>query len=156
MTKKYIVALSQEERAYLEDFSKTGRHAAYQITRARILLKADSNQTDGGWADEQISEALDVGVSTIERLRRRLVECGLQASLQRGTGGGCKRTFDGNQEAHLIALRYSAAPPSQAQWTLRLLADQMVSLEYVETISHETVRKILKKTSYSLGNSNVG
>ena len=156
MTKKYIVALSSEERAYLEDFTKKGRHAAYQITRARILLKADSNQTDGGWADEQISNAFDTGVSTIERLRRRFVEFGLPAALQREAGGGRKRTLDGTQEAHLITLRCSAAPPGQAQWTLRLLADQMVALEYVESISHETVRKILKKTNYSLGNSNVG
>jgi transposase len=156
MAKKYIVELSKDERAYLEAFTTTGRHAAYQITRARILLKTDGNQPGGSWVDADISTALDVGVATVERVRRRFVEVGLAASLQRQPGGGRKRGFDGEQEAHLIALRCSDAPPGQARWTLRLLADQMVALDYVETISHETVRQLLKKTNCNLGSKSVG
>jgi transposase len=156
MTKKYIVDLSKDERGYLEAFTSTGRHAAYQITRARILLKADCNQTEASWCDVDISAALDVGVATVERVRRRFVEVGLEAALQRQPGSGRQRQFDGEQEAHLIALRCSAAPPGQARWTLRLLADQMVALGYVETMSHESVRQTLKKTNCNLGNKRVG
>lgn len=156
MTKKYIVDLSKDERGYLEEFTTTGRHAAYQITRARILLKADCNQTDAHWCDVDISAALDVGVATVERVRRRFVEVGLEAALQRQSGSGRQRKFDGEQEAHLIALRCSTAPPGQARWTLRLLADQMVELGYVDTMSHESVRQTLKKTNCNLGNKSVG
>ncbi|PZV07925.1 MAG: IS630 family transposase, partial [Leptolyngbya sp.] len=121
MTKKYIVDLTLEEREYLEEFTTTGRHAAYQITRARILLKADRNQPGGSWCDAEIKAALDVGIATVERVRRCFVEVGLEASLKRQSGGGRKRKLDGEQEAHLIALRCSDAPPGQARWTLRLL-----------------------------------
>ena len=110
MSKKYIVDLSLEECAYLEEFTTTGRHAAYQITRARILLKANRSQVGGSWCDEEIKAALDVGVATVERVRRCFVEVGLKASLKRQPGGGRKRKLDGNQEAHLIALRCGDAP----------------------------------------------
>jgi len=156
MMKKYIVALTPEERKYLEEFTTTGRHAAYQITRARILLKADQNQAGGSWCDTEITAALDVGVATVERVRRCVVEVGLEASLKRQPGGGRKRKLDGDQEAHLIALRCSDAPQGQARWTLRLLADQMVSLGQVESISDETVRQVLKKTPCNLGNKSAG
>lgn len=156
MTKKYIVDLTSEEREYLEGFTTTGRHAAYQITRARILLKADRNQPGGSWCDAEIKTALDVGVATVERVRRCFVEVGLAASLKRQSGGGRKRKLDGDQEAHLIALRCSDAPQGQARWTLRLLADQMVALGQVESISDETVRQVLKKTNYNPGNKSAG
>ena len=156
MTKKYIVDLTSEEREYLEGFTTTGRHAAYQITRARILLKADWNQPGGSWCDAEIKAALDVGVATVERVRRCFVEVGLAASLKRQSGGGRKRKLDGDQEAHLIALRCSDAPQGQARWTLRLLADQMVALGQVESISDETVRQVLKKTNYNPGNKSAG
>ena len=156
MTKKYIVDLSVDERGYLEEFTTTGRHAAYQITRARVLLKADRNQLGGSWCDVEISAALDVGIATVERVRRRFVEIGLEAALQRQPGGGRKRKLDGEQEAHLIALRCSDAPNGQARWTLRLLADQMVELGHVESISDETVRQTLKKTSCNLGSRRAG
>ncbi len=156
MTKKYIVDLTSEEREYLEAFTTTGRHAAYQITRARILLKADQNQPGGSWCDAEIKTALDVGIATVERVRRCFVEVGLEASLKRRSGGGRKRKLDGDQEAHLIALRCSDAPQGQARWTLRLLADQMVALGQVESISDETVRQVLKKTNYNPGNKSAG
>ena len=156
MTKKYLVDLTLEERESLEAFTTTGRHAAYQITRARILLKADRNQPGGSWCDTEIKAALDVGVALIERVRRCFVEVGLAASLKRQAGGGRKRKLDGDQEAHLIALRCSDAPQGQARWTLRLLADQMVALGQVASISDETVRQVLKKTNYNPGNKNVG
>jgi transposase len=156
MTKKYIVDLTSKEREYLEEFTTTGRHAAYQITRARILLKADRNRPGGGWCDAEIKAALDVGVATVERVRRWFVEVGLEASLKRQPGGGRKRKLDGDQEAHLIALRCSDAPQGQARWTLRLLADQMVALGQVASISDETVRQVLKKTNYNRGNKSAG
>ena len=157
MVKKYIVDLSAEERTQLEKFTTTGRHAADQITRARILLKADCNQPGGSWLDKNIAAALDVGVTTVERVRRRFVELGLKAALERQPGGGRKqRCLDGELEAHLVALVCSDAPNGRARWTLRLLADQMVQLGYVESVSHETVRQTLKKTNSSLGSKTAG
>ena len=157
MVKKYIVDLSAEERTYLEQFATTGRRAADHITRARILLKADCNQPNGNWSDQAIATALDVGVRTVERVRRRFVEFGLEASLVRRTGGGRKPScLNGEQEAHLIALVCSEAPAGQARWTLRLLASHMVQLGHVESVSHETIRQTLKKTNYSLGNKTAG
>ena len=148
MVKKYIVDLSAEERAELEQFTTTGRRAADQITRARILLKADSNQPGGSWLDEEIASALDVGITTVERMRRRFVELGLKASLVRQPDGGRKqRCLNGEQEAHLVALVCCEAPQGRARWSVRLLADQMVQLGYVESVSHETVRQTLKKTN---------
>jgi len=157
MVKKYIVDLTVEERAYLEQFTTTGRHAADQITRARILLKADCNPSGGSWTDADIAAALDVGVTTVERIRRRFVELGLAAALVRQPGGGRKqRCLDGKQEAHLIALVCSEAPAGRARWSVRLPAQQMVELGHVEALSHETVRQTLKKTNYSPGNKRVG
>ena len=117
MVKKYIVDLSVEERTQLEQFTTTGRHAADQITRARILLKADCNQRGGSWRDKEIAAALDVGVTTVERVRRRFVELGLKDSLVRQPGGGRKqRCKNGELEAHLIALVCSDAPNGRARW----------------------------------------
>jgi transposase len=157
MVKKYIVALSAEERAELEKLTTTGRQAADRITRARILLKADGNQPGGSWCDAEIAAAVDVGVATVERVRRRFVELGLEESLVRQRGGGRKqRCLDGSQEAHLLALVCSDAPDGRARWTVRLLADQMVQLGYVEAVSYETVRQTLKKTNSSPGGRTVG
>lgn len=123
MVKKYIVDLSAEERAYLERFTTTGFRAAEQITRARILLKADRHQPGGSWLDKDIAAAVDVGVATVERMRRRFVEFGLETSLVRQPGGGrSSRSLNGEQEAHLIALSCREAPAGYARWTLRLLA----------------------------------
>ena len=147
MVKKYIVDLTVEERTELEQFTTTGRRAADQLTRARILLKADCNQPGGSWLDAEIASALDVSVPSVERLRRRFVELGVPACLKRQPGGGRQqRCLNGEQEAHLVALVCSAAPMGRARWSVRLLADEMVRLGYVESVSHETVRQALKKT----------
>lgn len=156
MVKKYIIALSEEERQFLEQFTTTGKHAAYQINHARILLKADQNQAGGSWCDVEIKGALDISLRTIERVRQRFVEVGLEAALKQRPGAGRKRQLQGEQEAHLIALRCSEPPEGQARWTLRLLADQMVALEHVESISHETIRQTLKKTNCNRGRNNAG
>ena len=146
--KKYIVALTPEEREDLEQLVKKGRAPAYKINHARILLKADINQKNGGWQDLDISEALDISLSTIARVRRRLVEAGVESALARKPQKNHKpRSLDGEKEAHLIALACSESPAGQARWTLRLLADKMVELGYVEQVSHETIRQTLKKTN---------
>ena len=157
MPKKYVVDLTENERHELEKLITTGKHSASRINHARILLKADINQPDGGWPDSEISAALDISIRTIERVRQRFVEESLEASLKRRSGGNSKRRrLDGNQEAHLVALVCGDPPEGRARWTLRLLADQMVELKYVESICHETVRQTLKKTNYSLGGRNAG
>ena len=150
--KKYIVSLTSEERKQLEQLTKTGKAPAYKINHARILLKADTNQEGGGWTDRTISQALELSVSTIERVRQRFVEQSLEQALGRKPQQRRKaRLLDGEQEAQLVALACSDPPKGQAKWSLRLLAERMVSLEYVETISYETVRQTLKKTNLSLG-----
>jgi transposase len=155
--KKYIVALSPEERDTLESLTKTGKTSAYRLNHARILLKSDINQESGGWRDQDISDALDISVSTIERVRQRFVEDSLAAALSRQPPSRTKpRLLDGEQEAHLIALACAETPEGQGKWTLRLLADRMVELGYVESISHETVRQTLKKTNLNPGDRNVG
>lgn len=146
--KKYIVALSPEERQNLERLTTTGKAPAYKLNHARILLKADINQQPGGWRDQDISDALDISVSTIERIRQRFVEQSLEAALSRQTPVRTKpRLLDGEQEAHLIALAWAQTPEGQGRWTLRLLAERMVELAYVGSLSHETVCQTLKKTN---------
>ena len=141
MAKKYIVTLTDGEREKLQKMISSGTERARKLTRTRILLKADSN-----WQDTGISEALDISVSTIERVRQRFVEEGLEAALNRRPP---RREYmyklDGEQEAHLIALVCSQPPEGHGHWSLRLLADRMVTLEYVDSVSHETVRQTLKR-----------
>ncbi|MGB9880791.1 MAG: IS630 family transposase [Anaerolineae bacterium] len=125
---------------------KAGKAAARTLTHARILLKADEGDAGPAWTDEAISTALDVGTATIERVRRRFVEEGLEAALQRrAPRRAYARLVDGECEAHLIALACSTPPEGRERWTLRLLADRMVELGYVPAISHETVRQGVKK-----------
>ena len=122
------------------------------MNHARILLKADTNQADGSWTDEAISQALDISVATIERVRQRFVETSLEAALSRQVQQQRKaRRLDGEQEAHLIAMTCSEAPEGYARWSLRLLAERMVELKHVESVSHETIRQTLKKTISSRG-----
>jgi transposase len=155
--KKYIVALTPDEQERLEQLVRKGKTAAYKMIHAHILLKANINQVDGGWKDQDISDAFLVSVSTVERVRQRLVEHGLDLALSRQTPTRTKPCkLDGKQEAHLIALACSSPPVGQGRWTMRLLADHMVELGYVESVSHETVRQTLKKTNFSPGNSNAG
>jgi hypothetical protein len=157
MAKKYIVSLTGAERKMLEAITTTGKAPAYKINHARILLKADTNQAGGSWTDVAISQALDISVSTIERVRQRLVETNLETALSRQVSQHRQpRRFDGAQEAHLIAITCSEAPEGHARWSLRLLADRMVELAYVESVSHETVRQTLKKMRSNPGCESAG
>ena len=151
--KKYIVRLSVEEREILTKLINSGRGPARMFTRARILLKADQSDNGPGWSDEKISEALDVTVQTVERVRKQLVEEGFDAVLSRRkyTQKVSRKKIDGDVEAHLVALSCSEPPPGRARWTLRLLADRIVELGYVQTISHEAVRQTFKKTKLNRG-----
>jgi len=147
--KKHIVRLSGEERKLLKSLVSSGKGPARMFTRARILLKADVGEGGPGWPDEKIAEALDVTIQTIERVRKQLVEEGLGAVLTRRTyvQKVSRKKLDGDAEAHLIALACSETPEGYTRWSLRLLADRMVELGYVESISHEAVRRVLKKTN---------
>ncbi len=152
MNKKYIVTLSAEERALLEEMTRTGKAAARKITHARILLKADVAEGGPGWPDEQIAEALDVSASTVRRIRLLFVEEGFaQALTPRPAQRAYSTKLDGAAEAHLIALTCGPAPEGHARWSTRLLADRFVALGHIEALSHETVRQTLKKTNCSRG-----
>ena len=148
-TKHYKVTLCKEEREELHRLISTGKAAAYKRLRAQILLKADQGPLGPGWTDEQIGEALDVGRVTVGRTRQALVESGLEAALQRKPREHppVPRKLDGTAEAQLIALACSDPPEGHAKWTLQLYADKLVELQIVDTISDETVRRTLKKTS---------
>jgi transposase len=157
MHKKYVAKLKPEERTELLELTQNGKAAAKTLTHARILLKTDATSGQPGWTDQAISDALDVSVATIERVRRIYVQQGLAAALKRKSRTQHRtRRLDGNQEAHLIALTCSEPPAGHGRWTLRLLADRMVKLEYVEEISYETVRRTLKKTNSNRGRRNNG
>jgi transposase len=147
--KKYLVTLTAEERQGLTALVSAGKRSALTVTRARVLLKAD--QADGGpaWEDAEIAQALDCGLRTVERVRQRFVERGLEQALGRKPQDrpSRERKFDGAAEARLIALACSQPPVGRARWTLKLLADRLVELEVVESVSDETVRRTLKKTT---------
>lgn len=150
--KKYIVDLTPEERQTLAQLTTKGKAPVYKINHARILLKADINSPQGEWTDQAISQALDMSTATIERVRQRFVEQGLEAALNRQVQQRRKpRRLDGETEAHLIAMLCGPVPEGQGRWTLRLLAEQMVEFGYVESVSHETVRQTLKKTYSNRG-----
>jgi transposase len=148
---KYIVDLSDSEKERLQALISRGKSSARTQTRARILLKANEELSD-----EQIVQALDVGIATIGRVRRRFVEEGLERALTDKPRPGPARKIDGKQEAHLIAVACSAPPAGHVRWTLRLLAGKAVELGFTDSMSHETVRRMLKKTTSSRGRSNSG
>jgi hypothetical protein len=147
MNKKYRVTLTDDERTLLQDLIASGTAPARTLTHARILLKADQSDDGPAWPDAVISEALEVSSATIARVREGFVEESLAAALHRRPARGHRqRCLDGAQEAHLVALTCSPPPTGHERWTLRLLADKLVELAYVDGISHETVRQTLKKT----------
>jgi transposase len=149
---KYIVRLNAAEREALEGLVNKGKVAAAKRKRAHILLKADAHAEGPAWTDEQIAEALDVSVATIHRTRQAYVGQGLEVALARQRPTGRQfRKLDGAQEARLVTIACSPPPEGQARWTLQLLADQMVTLEIVDAIGKETVRRTLKKTTSSRG-----
>ena len=139
---KFVVNLSAEERATLQQLVRRGRRAARRVMRARILLKADD-----GLTDDQIADAVDVGVATVHRIRQRCVEEGLEAALGERPRSGAPSLLSGTAQAHVIALACSQPPDGRTRWTLRLLADKVVELKLVERCSYETIRRVLKKTS---------
>lgn len=152
MKKKYIVTLTEEERQTLQEMLSRGKAAARKLTHARILLKADVPPAGPGWSDDAIADGLEVGRVTVERVRKEFVEEGLEAALERRKPRRLyQRKLDGDGEAHLVALACQKPPEGRSRWTLQLLADRMVELEYVDEISYQTVRRTLKKTNSSLG-----
>ena len=152
MKKKYTVTLTAEERQMLQAMLSRGKAAARKLTHARILLKADACSGEPSWRDGAIADGLEVGRATVERVRTQFVEEGLEAALERRKPRRhYPRKLDGDAEAHLVALACQEPPEGRSRWTLKLLADRMVQLEYVEQVSDQTVRRTLKKTSLSLG-----
>jgi transposase len=146
--KRYLVTLTADERRDLARLVSAGKRSARTLTRARILLKADQAPGGPAWDDARIAEALGCGHRTVERVRQRFVERGLDDALSHKPQGrpSRERALDGAAEARLIALACSATPDGRKAWTLRMLADKLVELEVVESVSYETVRRVLKKT----------
>jgi transposase len=142
MIKKYIVDLTEAERTELRTLIKKGTAKARKLTRAHILLRADEDATDAA-----IAQALHMSIRTVERTRQKFVEGNLATALSERPRPGAKRKLDAKGEAHLVALACSTPPEGQAVWTMWLLADELVALGLVDTISDETVRRTLKKTS---------
>jgi hypothetical protein len=146
---KYKVTLDQQERKMLQEIATRGKHRSQKVLNALILLGCDQGPfQERKLTNQQVAEALPVSMKKIDRLKRRFVEHGLEAALDKQKARRIYlRKADGDFEAHLIALSCGKPPQGHARWSLRLLADRMVELHYVDEISHETVRKVLKKTS---------
>ncbi len=146
---KYKVTLTTQERAMLHELTTRGRHGSQKILNALILLQCDDGPTQmQKLTNQEIVNVLPVSMKKIDRVKRRFVEQGLDVALDKQPAQRqYVRKMDGDREAHLVALSCSQPPTGHARWSLRLLADRMVELQYVETISHETVRRVLKKTS---------
>ena len=147
---KYKVALTEAERSRLNEVSQRGKASVRTVKRALSLLKADQG------LHREIADVLLVNPATVARARKRYVEEGLEAAINDRPWPGQERKLDGRQEAHLIAFACSAAPEGHTHWTLQLLADKVVELEFAESISLETVRQILKKTNSSPGRRKSG
>ena len=150
--KIYRVTLTDEEQAKLTAIVNKGSGAARRITRSRILLLADENRTDGGWKDADIVQALGVHKRTVERIREKCVMLGIEAALNHTQPSKKKeRILDGAAETRLVQLACSEAPDGHETWTMQMLADKLIELEIVETVSRETVRTTLKKMNSSPG-----
>ena len=150
--KKYRVTLTAEERKDLQALVSTGKDAARRLTRARILLLADEEHAEGGWKDAAIAAALGVHTRTVERTREKCVELGLEAALNHKRPWRSRgKVLDGAAEARLTQIACTAAPDGHARWSMQMLADQLIALEVVESVSRETVRTTLKKTHSSRG-----
>lgn len=149
MAKKYIVRLSEEERAQLGALISKGRASAQKIKHANVLLKVDADGPD--WSDEQAAEAFECAPRTVFSIRQRFVEQGFEAALARKPRERPSREplLDGDKQARLVQIACSAPPPGRARWTLQLLSERLVELEIVESISPPTVMRALKKTTFS-------
>ncbi len=148
MKQKHVVRLSDAEREQLQELIAQGTAPARKLAHARVLLKADRGPGGPGWVDERIAEAVEISQPTVARIRRQYVAQGLAAALnRRAPHRQYERKLDGEQEARLVALVCSEPPAGAARWSLRLLADRLVALDVVDTVSYQTVRRTLKKTS---------
>lgn len=146
--KKYLVTLTADEREQLNAMITAGTASAKKLAHARVLLKADQGENGPAWVDEVIAEAVEVSTDTVARVRQRFVEQGLEAALVRKKQDrpSRERVLDGSAEARLLAVACSDPPDGRAAWTLTMLADKLVELEVVESVSRESVRRVLKKT----------
>ena len=156
--KRYVVRLSAEERQQLEAMIRKGKSRAQRLLKARILLKSDVSEDGEGWSDGRIIEALETSVSMVYRVRKQLVEEGLEAVLSRKAPArpSVPRIFDGEKEARLIALACSKPPAGHARWSLRLLEGKVVEFGIVEAASDSTIQRVLKKTLFSRTAANTG
>jgi transposase len=158
--KKYVVELTEDERRHLYTLISAGSAPARMLNRARILLKADQGKhadEGGSLLDREIAPMLETSTATVQRVRERFCRQGLEAALERSAPDRVyERTFDGRAEARLIALACSEAPQGRERWSMRLLADKAVELGIVGSVSHETVRKTLKKTNFAPTSSKAG
>ena len=147
--KKWMVRLEAEERQRLRELARVGQAAAYKIRHANVLLAVDDSEEGPGLPDTQVAKTLQIGVRSIESLRRRFVEEGLESCLIRKKQEypSMQRMFDGEKEAKLIAVACGPAPKDRARWTLTLLADRVVELRIVESCSPATIQRVLKKTN---------
>ena len=149
---KYKVTLTDQERNELMSITKGGTHTSKKVIHALILLNCDEGPFSDKVNNEDVAKVLKIGTRTIDRVKKKFVEEGCEAAMEnRPTTRVYERTVDGDVEAHLVALSCSTAPEGFTKWSLRLLADKMIELNYVEDISYETVRRVLKKTNYALG-----
>ena len=155
---KYIVKLSKREREQLTKLLKTGKVASAKRQRAQIYLNADEGLHGPSLSDQKIADKMDLSLITIQRARQRLIEKGLESALERhqSPNSAAPKTLDVEQEAKLVSLACVEPPEGHARWTLRLLSERMVSLDYVESVSYETVRRTLKKKRLNLGNVKSG
>jgi len=154
---RYKVTLTQSEQEQLEHIIAKGKHSSLQFRNACILLNSNEGQGENKWTNEQIAVFLRITPKTVERLRQRFVEDGFEACMDRKPYPEVKEVkTDGDFEAHLVALSCSKAPEGYTRWSLRMLADKMVELKYVEEVSYETVRRVLKKTKLNPGELKAG
>lgn len=155
--KKYTVTLTKAEREKLDVIIKKERVSGRKRIHAQILLRTDESKGNDGWKDADVAEAYGVGLRTVERIRERFVTEGFEAALQSKAGQENRaRKFDGKKEAKLVTLACGKPPEGRARWTLQLLADRMVELKYMDSISHQAVHNVLKKTNLNLGRAKSG
>jgi transposase len=153
----YKVSLTADERDQLKSIMSKGKHSSQQFRNACILLNCDTGEHGQPFSNEEIARMLQITTKTVERVKQRFIEDGFEACIERKAYPEVKEMkADGDFEAHLIALSCSKAPEGRSRWSLRLLADKMVELQFAESVSHETVRQVLKKTKLSRGKSKVG
>jgi transposase len=149
---RYKVTLNKEEYDQLHAIINKGVHSSQKFRNSYILLNTDEGEFSEKIVNKKISEVLKVGMRTIDRVKKKFVEDGLEGVLERNTGTRVyEKKADGDFEAHLISIACSESPEGFARWSLRLLSEKMVELKYVESVSHETIRKVLKKTNLNLG-----